>query len=57
MIVIYLIFMFRYDASIDVGAIIRTEPLCISVLRVASGPSVKLVDCKEKFFKPFSSLY
>ena len=25
----------------------RTEYLCISVLRVESGPSMKLVDCKS----------
>ena len=29
----------------------RTEFLCVSVLRVASGPRVKLANCK-KCFKP-----
>ena len=29
------------------GAFMRTEFLCISVLRVASGPRVKLVSCKS----------
>ena len=29
------------------GAFIRTEFLCISVLRVASGPRVKLASCKS----------
>ena len=32
---------------IDLGAFMRTEFLCISVLRVASGPSVKLAGCKS----------
>ena len=39
---INLIFMFRFDALTELGAFIRTELLCISVLRVASGPRVKL---------------
>ena len=31
----------------ELGAFMRTEFLCISVLRVASGPRVKLVSCKS----------
>ena len=30
----------------------RTEFLCISILRVASGPRVKLVGCKSSFKPP-----
>ena len=45
-IVINLIFMFRFDALTELGAFMRTEFLCVSVLRVASGPRVKLVSCK-----------
>ena len=46
-IVINLIFMFCFDALTELGAFMRTEFLCISVLRVASGPRVKLVSCKS----------
>ena len=31
----------------ELGAFMRTEFLCISVLRVASGPKVKLASCKS----------
>ena len=31
----------------ELGAFIRTEFLCVSVLRVASGPRVKLASCKS----------
>ena len=30
----------------------RTEFLCISVLRVASGPRVKLASCKSALYPP-----
>ena len=46
-IVINLIFIFRFDALTELGAFMRTEFLCISVLIVASGPSVKLASCKS----------
>ena len=39
--------MFRFDALTELGAFMRTEFLCISVLRVASGPRVKLASCKN----------
>ena len=38
---------FRFDALTELGAFMRTEFLCISVLRVASGPKVKLASCKS----------
>ena len=38
---------FRFDALTELGAFMRTKFLCISVLRVASGPSVKLASCKS----------
>ena len=34
---------------IELEAFMRTEFLCISVLRVASGPRVKLTSCKSAF--------
>ena len=37
---------FRFDALTELGAFMRTDFLCISVLRVASGPRVKLASCK-----------
>ena len=37
---------FRFHALTELGAFMRTEFLCVSVLRVASGPRVKLVSCK-----------
>ena len=38
---------FRFDALTELGAFMRTEFLCISVLRVASGPRVELASCKR----------
>ena len=49
-IVINLIFMF--DALTELGAFMRTEFLCIYVLRVASGPRVKLASCKSALNPP-----
>ena len=47
-IVIILIFLcFHFDAFTELGAFMRTEYLCITVLRVASGPRVKLASCKS----------
>ena len=43
--------MFRFDALTELGAFMRTEFLCISVLRVASGPRVRLASCKS-FLNP-----
>ena len=43
-----LILMFlRFDALPELEAFMRTEILCISVLRVASGPLVKLASSKS----------
>ena len=42
-----LIFIFRFDALTELDAFMRIELLCISVLRVALGPSVKLASCKS----------
>ena len=39
--------MFRFDALTELGAFMRTEFLCISVLRVAWEPRVKLASCKS----------
>ena len=36
----------------ELGAFMRTEFLCISVLRVASGPRVKLASCKSALTPP-----
>ena len=36
-----------FDALTELGAFMPTEFLCISVLRVASGPRVKLASCKR----------
>ena len=44
--------MFRFDALTELGAFKRTEFLCISVLRVASGPKVKLASCKSALNPP-----
>ena len=44
---INLILCFRFDALTELGAFMRTEFLCISVLRVASGPRVKLASSKS----------
>ena len=38
---------FRFDVLTELGAFMRTRILCISVLRVASGPRVKLASCKS----------
>ena len=38
---------FRFDALTELGAFMRTEFVCVSVLRVASGPRVKLASCKS----------
>ena len=47
-IVINLIFLcYRFDALTELRAFMRTEFLCISVLRVASEPRMKLVSCKS----------
>ena len=46
-IVINLILCFRFDALTELGAFMRTDFLCISVLRVALGPRVKLASCKS----------
>ena len=43
---------FRFDALTELGAFTRTEFLCISVLRVASGPRVKLASCKSALNPP-----
>ena len=47
-IMINLIFMFSLcqNALTELGAFMRTEFLCMSVLRVVSGPRVKLASCK-----------
>ena len=39
--------MSRFDTWTELEAFMRTEFLCISVLRVASGPRVKLASCKS----------
>ena len=44
---ILFIIAFRFDALTDLGAFMRTDFSCISVLRVASEPGVKLVSCKS----------
>ena len=45
--------MFPFDAWTELGAFMRTEFfLCISVLREASGPRVKLVSCKSALYPP-----
>ena len=36
----------------ELGAFMRTEFLCVSVLRVASGPRVKLASCKSALNPP-----
>ena len=43
---------FHFDALTELGAFMRTEFLCISVLRVASGPRVKLASCKSALTPP-----
>ena len=44
--------MFRFDALTELGAFMRTEFLCVSVLRVALGPRVKLASCKSALNPP-----
>ena len=41
-----------FDALTEFGAFMRTEFLCISVLRAASGPRVKLASCKNALTPP-----
>ena len=43
---------FRFDALTELGAFMLTELLCIYVLRVASGPRVKLPSCKSALNPP-----
>ena len=43
---------FRFGALAGLGAFMRTEFLCISVLGVASGPRVKLASCKSALNPP-----
>ena len=50
--IIVINFCFRFDALTELGAFMRTEFLCISVLRVASGPRVKLVSYKSALNPP-----
>ena len=45
--VINLILCFRFDALAELGAFMRTEFLCVSVLRVASGHRVKLANVQK----------
>ena len=42
----------HFDALTELRAFMRTECLCISVFRVASGPRVKLVSCKSALNPP-----
>ena len=51
-VVINLILCFRFDALTELGTFRRTEFLCISVLRVASGPRVMLAGCKSALTPP-----
>ena len=44
--------MFRFGALTELGAFVRAGFLCISVLRVASGPRVKLAGCKSALNPP-----
>ena len=43
---------FRFDALTELGAFMRTDFLCISVLRVASGSRMKLASCKSALNPP-----
>ena len=43
---------FRFDTLTELGAFMRTEFLCVSVLRAASGPRVKLAICKSTLKPP-----
>ena len=51
-IVINLIFMFLLWCTDELGAFMRSEFLCISVLKVASGPRVKLAGSKNALNGP-----
>ena len=51
-IVIIFFLCFRFDALTELGAFMRTKFLCISVLRVASGPRVKLASCESALNPP-----
>ena len=44
--------MFSLDALTELGAFMRTKVLCVSVLRAASGPGVKLASCKSALNTP-----
>ena len=44
--------MFRVNVWTDLGAFMRTEFLCIYVLREASGPRVKLASYKSALNHP-----
>ena len=46
-VVIGLFFVFRFGALTELGAFMRTKFLCISILRVASGPRVRLAGCES----------
>ena len=52
MIVINWFLCFRFDALTELGAFMRTDFLCISVLRVASRPRLKLASCKSALNLP-----
>ena len=41
-----------FDTLTELGTFMRTEFLCVSVLRVASGPRVKLASCKSALNPP-----
>ena len=43
---------FCFDTLTELGAFMRTEFLCISLLSVASGPRVKLASCKSALTSP-----
>ena len=43
---------FRFDAMTELGAFMLTKFLCVSVLRVASGPRMKLASCKSVLNPP-----
>ena len=43
---------FRFDALTELGAFKRTEFLCVSIFRVASGPRVRLASCKSALNPP-----
>ena len=45
-------YVFTLVQLTELGAFMRTEVLCISVLRVASGPRVKLASCKRALNPP-----